>query len=212
MSTRALTIAVAAVLVAVGAIVALTSGSDDEGSSSKARETDGAFIVEMIPHHESAIEMAQIALERAQHPEVKKLAGAIVAAQEEEIRDLDSIHQQLFAEPVASAGHGTLGLGIHQMGMGKDMAMLESARSFDRTFIDMMVPHHQGAIRMARIELERGEHSRLMSIARAIVEAQSREIIEMNAWRRDWYGGPSPAGGIPPKEQGVPSHEMMGHG
>jgi uncharacterized protein (DUF305 family) len=54
----------------------------------------------------------------------------------------------------------------------------------------MMIPHHQGAIRMARIELAQGEDEELTELATAIIEAQSHEIEEMNSWRERWYGAP----------------------
>ena len=63
---------------------------------------------------------------------------------------------------------------------------------------------------MARIELESGQDQELKDLATAIIEAQSAEIEEMNAWREQWYGAPSPAGGIP-EEGETPSHEEMGH-
>lgn len=212
MSTKALTIGIAAVLVAMIAIITLTAGGD-HGDSANARETDGAFIVEMTPHHESAIEMAKVALRRAEHPEIRKLAQAIVGAQAEEIAELATIHSRLFGVPVSQGEHGTLGLPEHQLGMSGDMTMLDTAKPFDRAFIDMMVPHHQGAIRMARIELRGGKDNELMGIAQAIVAAQSREIEEMNSWRQDWYGSPSPTGGVPAEEEGaMPDQMMMEHG
>lgn len=81
MSTKALTIGIAAVLVAMIAIITLTAGGD-HGDSANARETDGAFIVEMTPHHESAIEMA--------NGEDSGIAQAIVAAQSGEIEEMNS--------------------------------------------------------------------------------------------------------------------------
>ena len=66
----------------------------------------------------------------------------------------------------------------------------------------MMVPHHQSAILMARIELAEGDDEEAQSLATAIIDAQSREIEAMNEWRTKWYGGPSPAGGVP--EEGEP--------
>ena len=210
MSTRNLGIGFALIVVALLALITITSGGDD---SSDGEQTDGAFIAEMVPHHRLAVDMAQVALERGQQPEIKHLARAIVSTQTEEIRDLEAIHQRLFDEPLAGADHGTLGLPEHQMGMSGDMAVLDTAKPFDRTFIDMMVPHHQGAIRMARIELTQGEDGELMQIAEAIIAAQSREINQMNSWRTHWYGEPSPAGGVPPEDETtVPSHEQMGHG
>jgi uncharacterized protein (DUF305 family) len=78
-STRNLALVVAALLAALVAIIALAScGGED---SADAEDTDGAFIVEMIPHHEAAIEMAEIAAEEAEHPQVRKLAGQIVSTQ-----------------------------------------------------------------------------------------------------------------------------------
>jgi hypothetical protein len=62
----------------------------------------------------------------------------------------------------------------------------------------MMITHHQGAMRMARAELNKGGNAELRAIARAIVSAQKGEITEMNRWRKQWYGGTSPSGGIPP--------------
>jgi uncharacterized protein (DUF305 family) len=202
-------VAAAVAVAAVAVVVVLIAGGDDEA---EATETDGAFIAEMVPHHESAIEMAEIALDQAQHPEIRQLAQRIVGSQSAEIDSLESIHEDLFGEPVSAADHGTLGLSEAEMGMHGEEHMLAEARPFDREFIDMMIPHHQGAIRMARIELAEGEDADLKSIAEAIIDAQSREIEEMNSWRKDWYGSPSPAGGVPPEEETeAPSHEEMGH-
>jgi uncharacterized protein (DUF305 family) len=79
-----------------------------------------------------------------------------------------------------------------------NMDELDGAKPFDRKFIDMMITHHQGAIRMARAELAKGHSTRLRAIARAIVSAQKREITQLNSWRKAWYGATSPSGGIPP--------------
>lgn len=209
MSTRTLTLAIAAVLVIGIAVITITAGGEDD--SGDAQATDGAFIVEMIPHHESAIEMAEIAREQGEHPEVKTLAGQIASTQAAEIGGLERIHQRIFGQPTSKAEHGTLGLPAHEMGMNMDASTLADERPFDRAFIDMMVPHHQGAIRMARIELAAGENPELTRLAEAIIAAQAREIEQMNRWRVDWYGAPSPAGGVPAEEESAPSHEAMGH-
>ena len=69
------------------------------------------------------------------------------------------------------------------MGMNMDDSMLMTADPFDREFIDMMVPHHQGAIRMARVQLAKGKDPQLRKLATAIIAAQSKEIEQMNSWR-----------------------------
>jgi uncharacterized protein (DUF305 family) len=169
--------------------------------------TDRAFVREMIPHHRMAVDMAEMALMDASHQQIKALAKSIIADQNAEIRELTAIGKSLKVTslPSGDAGHElmmrdaeTFGLTMEQMGMDMDMDELHGAKPFDRKFIDMMIPHHQGAIRMARAELAKGHSAKLRAIARAIVAAQKREITELNAWRKGWYGATSPAGGIPP--------------
>jgi uncharacterized protein (DUF305 family) len=59
---------------------------------------------------------------------------------------------------------------------------------FDRQFIDMMVPHHEGAVEMAKIAQQRGEHAEIKELANAITRSQDEEIRRMKAWRQSWYG------------------------
>ncbi len=54
----------------------------------KGDEFDKAFIEHMIPHHQGAVEMAQLALENAEHQELKNLAKAIIEAQNTEINQM----------------------------------------------------------------------------------------------------------------------------
>ena len=84
---------------------------------------------------------------------------------------------------------------------------------FDRQFIDMMVPHHQGATQMARIALSRGEHPQITRLSRAIVAAQDREVAQMKAWRKAWYGSdrtPSAMAALPGMTAGQMDMQM-GH-
>ena len=80
--------------------------------------------------------------------------------------------------------------------------------SFDAQFIDMMVPHHQGAVEMAKIAQARAEHPEIAQMAEAIVTAQEDEISQMKAWRQEWFG----ADQIPPMEQMPMVPGMVGHG
>jgi len=93
----------------------------------------------------------------------------------------------------------TLGLAADEMGMAMAMAPLGrlDGEAFDRAFVDAMIPHHQGAIRMARAVLAHGRDAGIRRLAQGIVAAQSREIEQMNRWRRAWFGAASPAGGVP---------------
>jgi uncharacterized protein (DUF305 family) len=53
----------------------------------------------------------------------------------------------------------------------------------DKDFVMMMIPHHQGAIDMANIELKYGKDETLRAMAKAIVDAQEKEIKEMKDWQ-----------------------------
>ena len=186
-------------LAIVGLLVLLTVSAGSESESTSARQIDGAFLAAMVPHHQEAVDMASLARARAEHREIKKLASGVVDTQNREMQDMTFAHQRIFGEPLPDSGmaHGGLGLSEDEMGMSMDMGELENAREFDRTFIDMMIRHHQGAIRMAQAQLQRGEDPELKALARAIVVAQSREIEQMNSWRRSLYGATSPSGGVP---------------
>ena len=67
--------------------------------------------------------------------------------------------------------------------MTKDMAAVPMTGDMDRDFVGMMIPHHQGAIAMARVELAHGKDPMLRKMARDIIAAQEKEIGEMKAWQ-----------------------------
>jgi uncharacterized protein (DUF305 family) len=204
---------VGVLVVSAASLLAACGGDDEEGEvqiETVGNPTDRAFVAGMVPHHEAAIEMAEMAQERGESEFVASLADDIVRTQSEEIGTLQDIDAELAAADVAV---GDLGLSEAEMAVEHDMSELETAKQFDRAFIDMMVPHHQGAIRMARVELAEGENADLMRLAEQIIDAQSREIDEMNAHRTEEFGGPSPAGGVPGEDGSGASEpeEMEGH-
>jgi uncharacterized protein (DUF305 family) len=65
--------------------------------------------------------------------------------------------------------------------MHKDM-MVEMTGNTDVDFVRSMIPHHQGAIDMAKIELQYGKDPEIRKLAEAVIKAQEAEIAEMNAW------------------------------
>ena len=171
-------------LIAAAAAAALAiagCGDDDDGTSGAgagaANGVDRAFVQEMIPHHESAVAMAEIAAERAESSFVRELAADIAATQAKEIAVLRAEDREL-AE--AGVEPGDLGVPSHEMGMDDDPDELRTADPFDEAFVRMMIPHHEGAVTMARALLERGGDPELRSLAEAIVEAQEAEIEAMH--------------------------------
>lgn len=195
----------AAILIAVSGSAAASASPEAVGSAAaRGNAVDRAFVREMIPHHRMAVEMAEMATKQAEHMKITKFARGIISTQDSEIRRMRPIARRLKVKPAPIQDHqvmmkdaDTLGLSMDDMGMSMDMQALMNAKPFDRAFIDAMIPHHQGAIRMARAELAKGTNSQLRTIARAIVSGQTKEIRELNTWRRTWYGATSPAGGVP---------------
>ncbi len=85
---------------------------------------------------------------------------------------------------------------------------------FDQQFIDMMAPHHQGAVAMAQIARTRGEHPQIKRLAQGIVASQDKEITQMKAWRKAWYGSaatPMSMGMLPGMPMGSMTMGMMQH-
>jgi uncharacterized protein (DUF305 family) len=85
-------------------------------------------------------------------------------------------------------GQGTMpgmgqGMGMDMMGM---MNGLTGAR-LEATFMTMMIPHHEGAVTMARLAGERAVHPELKQLAEQIIADQSREIGQFNQWLGGWY-------------------------
>lgn len=144
---------------------------------------DAHFIEQMIPHHEGAIAMAEVALERSARPEVRKLGEDIIAAQTSEITQMQQWYRDWFGRaPTESIGHG----GMHMQGMEGDLDALRAAADFDREFARQMIVHHESAVMMAQM-LESGtERPEMKKLAADIISSQSREIEMMRGWLRTW--------------------------
>jgi uncharacterized protein (DUF305 family)/uncharacterized cupredoxin-like copper-binding protein len=83
----------------------------------------------------------------------------------------------------AEATHGRMA----QDTAGTPMPGMNMPQDFDLMFIDMMIPHHQGAIAMAKVALTEGEHQEIRDLARAIIKSQQSEIDQLQTWRDEWY-------------------------
>lgn len=196
MNSRLVTLIVVAV-VALGAGLgigaAMWAGGDhgDDSSASMDQMSDGmmstttldeqSFLEQMVPHHESAIEMATLALEKGQRPQVRQLAQEIIDAQNAEIAQMRQWHQEWYGTELQASEEG------HHASM--DMSALEEAtgEEFDRQFLAMMIPHHASAITMAEAVMMDAPRSEVEDLAAGIIAAQAAEIGEMQQWRQQWF-------------------------
>ncbi len=156
-----------------------TSGTEDAAFN----DADVAFAQGMIPHHEQAIEMAQMAQGRAENPRVLDLASRIEAAQQPEIDTLTGWLKEWGVEDSATGGmdHGGMDHGGGMMSE-EDMnaLMATSGAEFDRMFLEHMIEHHTGAVDMAMTESAEGQNTDAIAMADTIRDTQNAEFAEMN--------------------------------
>jgi len=152
---------------------------------------DRHFIEEMIPHHDGAIVMAELALTNAKRPEIIALAKNIIEAQKKENDQMQSWYKDWFGNMPSNSsemggmmGHGNMGM--QMMGMDGDLLALKSAKDFDLEFIKQMIPHHEMAIMMARMLLASTNRPEMKKLAGDIITSQSEEIKMMQGWYSKW--------------------------
>ncbi|MEU6375228.1 DUF305 domain-containing protein [Streptomyces sp. NPDC046909] len=180
-------------------LAACSSGGHDMGAmdsdsgpsataSAKAgdhNDQDVSFATEMIQHHRQAVEMAELAADRASSQDVKDLATKIKGAQDPEIETmsgwLTSWGEEVPEDMSGMEGHD-MSSGMPGMMSGEDMAKLEKASGaeFDKMFLEMMVEHHTGAVEMAKTEKADGSYGPATELADDVITAQTAEIEDMN--------------------------------
>jgi len=189
LNTRTLLLvsAAAAVALTLGGCAGGTPGTDASGSeasagSEAAADFNGAdvmFAQMMIPHHEQAVEMADVVLAKdGTNPEVTALATEIKAAQAPEIEQLGGWLDAWGAERTME---GDSHDGMGGMMSEEDMQALDAATppESDRLFLEQMIVHHEGAVEMAQTELDSGSDAPAVEMAQTIIDTQTAEITTM---------------------------------
>lgn len=163
------------------------SGSGVDRSGMMGGDMDAMFIEQMIPHHDDAIAMAELALTRAEHPEIKQLAKDIKRTQTIENAQMRQWYRAWFDTSVPDTG-GSSGM-MGRLGSGMvDMMDLSAAKPFDKAFIEQMIPHHQMAIMMSQMAGNSTSRPEMRDLTQSIIDVQSTEITMMQAWYDEWYG------------------------
>jgi uncharacterized protein (DUF305 family) len=162
--------------------------ADEPTDDEEPTEADVVFIRGMVPHHEGAVEMARLVPDRTDREELRELADEIVQVQEAEIDHMEGMLERMEAHDMsADGGHG---MDDEEMGMmsDEDMARLHDAHGeeFDRHFLDSMIEHHEGAIRMAEQVLAEGSDDEVAALAEDVIAAQEAEIARMREWQEEW--------------------------
>lgn len=190
-TTTTRTLAIAAAL-ALGLTLAGCSASNNTGSStgssassssaaSAHNDQDVMFAQMMLPHHKQAVEMSDMLLAKGDgvDPDVATLAKQIKAEQGPEITQLTSWLKG-WGEPTGSE-HSTTGHSMSGMMSDSDMSDLDQASAEDagKLFLQQMVQHHEGAVDMAKTEVDKGKNTDAVAMAKSIVSSQTEQITQM---------------------------------
>ena len=147
-------------------------------------DLDRRFIEEMIPHHEDAVLMAELALKKSDNEKIIKLSENIKREQSREIDNMRSWYKLWYGTDVPESVGG---MSQGMMGNMADIASLENAKDFDKEFIEHMIPHHEMALMMVSMMLQGTEREEMKKLAEDIVRTQTDEINQMVDWYNEWY-------------------------
>ncbi len=172
---------VALIAVLAGVLLAVSPAAASAPAPDKAAaKFEVKFMTQMIDHHAMAVHMGGICLDKTIHDELRSMCEEIIASQSQEIEQMQSWLSEWYHtthEPEMKPG---------DMKMMERLAALEG-EEFEIAFMEMMIQHHQQAIREAGKCLQRAYHDELENLCQQIIEAQQQEIAQMETWLCEWY-------------------------
>jgi uncharacterized protein (DUF305 family) len=139
------------------------------------------FMTDMIDHHHMAVMMAEVCIAQAIHPELRSLCESIRTAQMAEVEEMQAWLQDWYGityEPVMKPGDEK---------MMERLASLSGAE-FEIAFLEMMIKHHEKAVKEGRHCLDKAYHTELRELCENIIRTQSAEVAQMQTWLCQWYG------------------------
>lgn len=153
---------------------------------------DLQFLDTMSKHHTSAIEMAKMAQGKVELFDLQKLVTSIPVDQEKEIEQMKAWRDAWY--PGAPSAENMQMPGMSSS-MNMNMNQMQSTTpgpAYDAMFIDMMTPHHEGALAMSREALGKAQHSEIKTLAEQIIDSQTKEIEQMRRMK-ETLGKTAPA-------------------
>ena len=141
--------------------------------------SEQAFLVEMIAHHEEAIDAAG-ELSRSDRAEMRELGRSIVEGQTAEVEQMRAWLDEWYPDESTSTDYEP---------MMRDLEDL-SGDELDQVFLEDMIGHHMAAVMMSQQLVVRGlaEHEDVEELARSISTSQHAEILTMRGWLWEWFG------------------------
>jgi uncharacterized protein (DUF305 family) len=183
-------------LTAAFLLAACSQGGDEQGGGTSAapapNDADVTFAQNMIPHHQQAIDMAKLVDTHTERPELRQLADGMIATQGQEITQLQG-WLRAWGKPATpeGMGHGGMEMPGTMSEADMDHLMQSTGADFDLAFVEMMAAHHQGAIDMAKTELQDGSLPEVKQFAQKVIDDQQKEINQLKQWEKEWPAVPS---------------------
>lgn len=157
-------------------------------TTTPAADYDLQFIDTIMQHHEMAVQMGQMAAAEASDAKLKEFGRKVAEDQAKDIERLRSWREQWYGH--APKAVNTQLAGGESLNMKMSHSDAASGHELDMRFIDMMIPHHQGAIAMSREALTRAQRPELKQLAQETIAKQEKEIADLQAWKKS-MGMPS---------------------
>ncbi|MES2425319.1 MAG: DUF305 domain-containing protein [Bacteroidota bacterium] len=148
----------------------------------KAASPEGAFFEEMIPHHEGAIQMAKYEIAHGKDFEMRQLAKSIMAEQNSEIGLMKLWLKDNSKSPAKISPEFQKAMDKTMDVMMKSLEQDTLVRENDYAFAQVMIPHHQAAIDMARVILTYSKNEELITFARLLISNEQIEITQMSGF------------------------------
>lgn len=148
----------------------------------KGKTIDEDFLLQMIPHHLAAIEMARHEINNGNNFEMVQLAKSILTEQQIEVQQMFSWIKQLktvdknFIPQYAEVINQTM------LKMMKGLPETQTLLDIDHAFASTMLPHHQAAIDMTRVILKYGEDLQIKAFAKMLISSEQLEIQQMSIY------------------------------
>ncbi|MCD0156184.1 DUF305 domain-containing protein [Deinococcus sp. 6GRE01] len=136
---------------------------------------DRAFLSMMVPHHQMAVDMAKAALPVSKDATVKAWTNAVIKDQTREITQMNTLLKSMGGVNTAMANQ----MKSSMSGMAD---MVKKSKTPDVAFVQGMLPHHASAIDMANLALQQGQDARVLSLAKTIITAQAKEMLDYRTW------------------------------
>ena len=139
---------------------------------------DADFSKMMTEHHDGAVEMSELLLEKGKNEELKNFARKVIEAQNKEVQLMKKFEDRKEVSPDNKEFVQELNRSMAAM-MDKN---IQIHNNIDKDYAQQMIPHHQSAVDMAKVYLKYGKEKELLQLCKDIVKTQNTEIAELKEW------------------------------